>query len=76
MDHLVRTLFVPDSRMTSREVRKFGILQVGLDDALDRETSVVKSECGLEWLLPIRETMTGKVHSFVLTELVSDPGNA
>ena len=76
MDHLVRTLFVSDSRVTRREVCKFGILQIRLDDALDRETSVVESECRLEWPLPVQETMTGKVYPFVLTELVGDPGNA
>jgi len=73
MDHLVRTLFVSDSRMTRREIRKFGILQIAPDDALDRKVSVVQSERGLEWLFPIWETMTRKVDPFVLSKLFNDP---
>ena len=44
MDHLVRTLFVSDGRMTRREIRKLGILQVAPDDLLDRKVSAVQSE--------------------------------
>ena len=36
VDHLVRTLFVTDSRMTRREIRKFGVLHVAADDPLNR----------------------------------------
>ena len=46
MDHLVRTLFIFDSRMTCREVRKFGILQFAPDDSLDCKVPVVQSERG------------------------------
>ena len=48
IDYLVRTLFVSDGRVTSGEIREFRILQIALDDALDREVSVVESKCRLE----------------------------
>ena len=41
MDHLVRTLFITDSRMTCRKVCKFGVLEIAPDDALDRKLPVV-----------------------------------
>jgi hypothetical protein len=66
MDHLVQTLFVSDSRMTCREIRKFGVLQIALDDASDCKVSVVQSKRGLERLFPIWETMTRRwTHSFL-----------
>ena len=76
MDHLIRTLFVSDSRMTCREIRKFGVLQIAPDDPLDCKASVVQSERRLEWLLPVWETMAGKVDPFVLAKLFDNPGNA
>ena len=51
IDHLVRTFFIPDTRMTSGQVRKFGVLQVALNDSLDCEHSVAESKCRLEWFL-------------------------
>lgn len=39
--------------MTSRQARKFRILQLAAVDALDCETSVVERERGLERLSPI-----------------------
>ena len=75
VDHLVRTLFVSDSRMTRREIREFGVLHFAADHPLDRKASVVESECRLEWLFPVRNTVTRKVHPFALTQLFDDPGN-
>ena len=69
MDHLVRTIFVSDSRMICIEIRKFDMFQITPDDPLDGKTSVVESEPGLERLFPIWETMTRKVDSFVLAKL-------
>ena len=43
MDRLVRTLFVSDSRMTCREIRKFGILQIALDGALGRRAGRMRT---------------------------------
>ena len=63
MDHLVRTLFVSDSRMTCREIREFGILQIAPDDALDRKMPVLQSERGLEWLFPIWDMQGGPIGS-------------
>jgi hypothetical protein len=76
MDHLVRTLFVSDSRVTCREIRKFWVLQIASDDALDRKVPVVQSESGIERLFPIWETMTRKVDPFVLAKLFNDPRSA
>ena len=76
MDHLVRTVFVPDSRMTCREIRKFWILQFAPDDALDCKASVLQSKRGLEWLLPIWKTMTRKVDPFILAKFFNDPRGA
>ena len=70
MDHFIWTLFVSDSRMTRRQVRKLRMLQVALDDMLDCEVSVV------ERLFPVRETMTSKVYPLALSQLFHDPGNA
>jgi hypothetical protein len=75
MDHLLRNLFVLDSRMTRREIRKFGILRITPDDPLDCKVSVVQSERGLEWLFPIWETMTRKVDPFVLAKPFNYPRN-
>ena len=44
MDHIVWILFIPDSRMTRRQIRKFGILQIAPDYALDCKLPVVESE--------------------------------
>ena len=38
--------------------------------------NVVESEGGLEWLFPIWDTMTRKVHSFVLPKFLADPDDA
>ena len=73
MDHLVRALFIPDSRMTRREIREFGILQIAPNDLLDCKVSVVQSKRGLEWLFPVWETMTRKVDPFVLAKLFDEP---
>ena len=80
---LVRTLLVPDGRTTRREIRKFGILGVALNDPLDREVSVVQSERGFERLFPIWETVRRKVDPLVqtnfrvvLAELFDDPRSA
>jgi hypothetical protein len=75
VDHLVRTVFISDSRMTRREIRKFGVLQITSDDPLDCKVSVVESERGLEWLFPIWETMACKMNPLVLAELFDDPRN-
>ena len=76
MDRLVRTVFVPDSRMACREIREFGILQFAPDDALDCKASVLQSKRGLEWLLPIWETMTRKVDPLILAKFFNDPRSA
>ena len=76
MDRLVRTLLICDSRMTRREIRKFGVLEIAPDDALDRGMPIVQSERGFEWLCPIWDTMTGKVDPFVLAKLFDGPGSA
>ena len=76
MNHFVRTFFVPDCSMTRGEVRKFRILEVAPNKAMDREVSVRESERGLERPFLLRETMTSKVRPLVLTQLFSDPGNA
>jgi hypothetical protein len=76
MNHLIRTLFVSDGRMTCREIRKFGTLQNTPDDVLDCKVPVVESEGGLEWLVPMWETMTCKVDPFVLAKLFDDSRNA
>ena len=76
MDHLVRTLFVSNSRMTRREIRKFGILQLAPDDPLDCKVPIVESESGPEWLFPIWETMTRKVEPFILAKFFNDPISA
>ena len=47
MNRLVRTLLVSDSRMTRREIRKFGVLEIAPDDPLDCQLPVVESESGL-----------------------------
>ena len=57
MDRLVWTLFVPDSRMTRKEIRKLGVLEIAPDDALDGKVPVVESERRLEWLFLTWETM-------------------
>ena len=44
VDHLVRALFVPDRRMTCREIRKFGVLQIAPDDPLDGKVSIMQSK--------------------------------
>ena len=77
MDHLVRTVFISDGRMTRREIRKFGVLEFAPDDPLDCKVPIVQSESGLdsERLLPVWETMTRKVDPFVLAKLFNDPGN-
>ena len=59
MDHLVWTAFIPDRRMTRRQVRKFGILQVAPDNPLDRKVTIMERKCGFERLLLIWETVTG-----------------
>ena len=56
--------------MARREIRKFRILQIAPDDPLDCKVSVVQSECGLERVFPIWETMTRKVDPFVLAKLL------
>jgi hypothetical protein len=76
MDRLVQTLFVSDSGMRRREIRKVGIPQNAADDALDCKVSVMQSERGLEWLFPIWEIMTRKVDPFVLAKLLGDPRSA
>ena len=76
MDHLIGTLFVSDSRVTCREIRKFGIFQITPDDVLDRKVPVVESEGRLERLFPVWETMTRKVDPLVLAKLFNDPRNA
>jgi hypothetical protein len=73
MDHLVRTLFISDSRMTRRDIRKFGVLEITPDDALDLKAPVMQSERGFERLFSIWETMTRKVDPFVLAKLFNDP---
>ena len=72
-DHLVRTPFVSNSRMTRREIREFGVLHFAADDLLNGKVSIVQSERRLEWLLPIWDTMTRKVHPFTLAKLFDDP---
>ena len=74
-DHLIKTLFVSDSRMTCRGIRKFGIPQIASDDALDRKVPIMQSERGFEWLFPICETVARKVDPFVLSMFFSDPRN-
>ena len=69
MYHLVWTLFISDSRMTCRKVRKFGILQIAPDDMLDCKVPIVESESGLERPFQIWETMTCKVVPFVPAKL-------
>ena len=59
MDHIVWILFIPDSRMTRRQIRKFGILQIAPDYELDCKLSVVESERELKRLFTIWETMAG-----------------
>ena len=76
MDHLVRTLFVTDSRMTRREIRKFGILQIAPDDALGRKVAIIQSESRLEHLFPIRETMTRNADPLILAKLFNEPRSA
>ena len=76
MDHLVRTFFVSDSRMTRGEMGKFGILQIAPHDPLDCKVSVVQSERGIERLFRIWETMTRKMGPFVLPKLFDDPRSA
>ena len=76
MDHLVRALFVSDSRMTRREIRKFRILQIAPDNPLDCKLSVVQSKCGLERLFRIWETMTRKVDPFIFAKHFNDPRSA
>ena len=76
MDNLVWTLFISYSRMTCREIRKLGVLEIAPDDALDCKLSVVESERRLEWLFPIWETMTRKADPFILAKLFDDPRNA
>ena len=76
MYHLVWTLFISDSRMTCRKVRKFGILQFAPDDTLDCKVPIVESESGLERPFPIWETMTRKVVPFVPAKLFNDPRSA
>jgi hypothetical protein len=76
MNHLVQTCFVSDSRVTRREIRKFGILQITPDDPLDCKVSVVQSERGLERPFPIWETMAHKVDPFVLAKFFNDPRSA
>ena len=43
MDHLVRTLFVSDSRMTCEKIRKLGVLEIAPDDTLDCKAPVIQS---------------------------------
>ena len=69
-------LFITNNRMTSGQVRKLGLLQIALDDAVDCEVSVVESECRFEWFFPLRKTMTGKVYPLILAQLFCDPGSA
>jgi hypothetical protein len=76
MDHLVRTVFVSDSRMARREIRKFRILQFAPDESLDCKVSVVQSERGLERLLSIWDTMAREADPFVLAKLFNDPSSA
>ena len=76
MDRLVQAVFVSDSRVTCREIRKFGTLQIAPDDPLDRKVSAMQSERGLERPFPIWETMARKVGPFVLAKFFNDPINA
>ena len=41
---------VSDCRAAVRKIGEFGILQIALDDIMDREVPLVESECRLEWL--------------------------
>ena len=75
MDH-VQTLFASDGRMTRKEIRKFGIIQIALDDPLDCKVSVVQRECRPQRLFPIWETLTRKVDPFILAKLFDDPRTA
>ena len=76
MDRLVWTVLVSDSRMTRREICKFGILQIAPDDVLYCKVSIGESEGGLEWLILIWKTVTRKVDPFVLAKLLNDPRSA
>ena len=76
MHHLVCTFLVPDSRLTGGEKCKLGIPWLTLNDALNREVSVAESKRGLEWLYLIWDTMTRKVHPFVLPEFLADTVDA
>lgn len=76
VDHLVQILFVPGRRMRDREIREFRLRQLTPDDPLDCKLSIVQHERGLDWLFPIRETMTREVDPFVLAELLDDSRHA
>ena len=76
MYDLVRTLFVSDSRFTSREACKLWIRRIALNDMLYGEVPVVENECRLEWLLLIWYGMAGRVDPVILDKLICGPGNA
>ena len=72
VDHLVRTLFVSDSRAACRQIREFGVLQLASDHPLDRKVTVVQRERQLEWVFRIQEAVSRKVNPFVPFELFDD----
>ena len=73
MNRLVRTVFVSDSCMTPRQIRKLGNLQIAPDNLLDCRMSIVESERGFERLFPIWETTTRKVDPFFLAKFFDEP---
>ena len=75
MDHLVRTLFISDRRVTRGEIRKFWILQIAPNDLLDGKIPIVEGECGFERLCTIWDTVTRKVDPFSVAKLFNDPRN-
>ena len=71
MGYLVWTLFIPDGRMTRREVRTFGVRQVTTDEVMDGEVSVEQRKRGRLFL--VGETMAGGVYPPVLVPFFGDP---